>query len=58
MTMANQAGTKRISDVHPLTTGSGKGGHVMIKTNKHTTKPSKKLTNPNNGLFKMKELDV
>jgi hypothetical protein len=30
------------------TTGSGKGGHVMIKTGKHTTKPSKKLINPNN----------
>ena len=40
------------------TTGSGKGGHVMIKTNKHITKPSKKLINPNNGLFKRKELDV
>jgi hypothetical protein len=45
MTMADHAGTKRISDVPPLTntTGSDKGGHVMIKTSKHTTKPSKKL---------------
>jgi hypothetical protein len=48
-TMTDHAEIKRISAIAPLTntTDSGKGSHVAIKTNKHITKPSKKLRNRN-----------